>query len=160
MYIQIMCILIFNIGNKSSELCIIISNTSYQWRNGFRVPTVPQRNGLNRQVEQGFSSFFATFMAYLMIFQQLPSVSAPSFSVPYFEISSILAKIWQKIKKSLVQLGFNPVLYGTVGTRNPDFGYPICHYQRVVERMMHNFYFRYSQKTRANLGKCLKDQNF
>ena len=34
-----------------------------------RVLEVPLRNGYFRQVEQGFSSFFAKFLPFLMIFQ-------------------------------------------------------------------------------------------
>ena len=33
-----------------------------------------------------------------------------------------MAKIWQKMKKNLVQLAFNPFLQGTSSARNPGFG--------------------------------------
>ena len=46
-----------------------------------------------RQVEQGFALFFAKFFG---IFD-------------YF--SKFMAKIWQKMKKSLVQLALNPFLH-------------------------------------------------
>ena len=44
-------------------------------------------------------------------------------------LRTYMAKIWQKMKKSLVQLAFNPFLHGsTVGTHNSGFEYPFCHY--------------------------------
>ena len=69
------------------------------------------------QVEQGFTSFFVKFFEYLIIFQ---SIAAPLVHST-FEISS---KIWQKMKKSLVQLALNPFLHGTSETW-VSFGYPI-----------------------------------
>ena len=44
-----------------------------------------------------------------------------------FEKSSNMPKIWQKMKKSLVQLAFKPH-FSTVYFQNPGFGYAICHY--------------------------------
>ena len=46
----------------------------YNLKPEFRVPAVWWRNGLKRQVEQGFSSFFANFLAYFISFQ---SFAAP-----------------------------------------------------------------------------------
>ena len=47
-----------------------------------------------------------------------------AFGALHFEKkSSSMPKIWQKMKKSLVELAFkNPFLRGTSKTRNPDFG--------------------------------------
>jgi len=49
-------------------------------------------------VEQGFFSFFASFLPYLMIFQKLKTL----------KIHQICQKIWQNIKKILVQLASKP----------------------------------------------------
>ena len=70
-------------------------------------------------IEQGFSSFFAIFLAYLMIFQNFAVLLASS----SMNKSSNIAKIWQKLKKSLVQLVFfiYPFLHGISKTRNPRF---------------------------------------
>ena len=68
-------------------------------------------------VEQGFSSFFAKFLTYLMMFQ---SGVACAENMP---------KIWQKMKKSLVQLAF--IIHFSADSRyvpeKSDFGYPIHH---------------------------------
>jgi len=32
------------------------------------------------------------------------------------------------MKKILVQIAFDPILYGAAGTQNPDFRYPFPHY--------------------------------
>ena len=53
-----------------------------------------------RQIEQGFSSFFA-------IFHDFSKWRAPK-ALCNFEKSSNMTKIWQKMKKRLVQLAFNP----------------------------------------------------
>ena len=42
-----------------------------------------------------------------------------AFRVLHFEKSSNMSKIWQKMKKRLVQLAFKTFLHGNVGTRNP-----------------------------------------
>ena len=74
-----------------------------------------------RQVEQDFSSFFATFLKYL--FDDVSNQSM-QMVLQNFEKSSNMPKIWQKMKKSLVQLALNPFLHGTSITLNPGFGYP------------------------------------
>ena len=63
-----------------------------------------------RQVELGFSSFFAIVLG---IFDNFSKWSAP------------------KVLQSFVQLALNPFLHSmrnSVKTRNPGFGYPIRHY--------------------------------
>ena len=55
------------------------------------VPRINQKMGL-RQVEQGFSSFFAKFLAYLMIFQ--------SFAVPLDRSTLKNHQICQKFDKN------------------------------------------------------------
>ena len=66
-----------------------------------------QKNGLLRQVEQGFPSFLLKFLPYLMIPQ--------SFAMP-LACSTLknMTKIWQKWKKSLFQLALNPFLHDTL----------------------------------------------
>ena len=65
-----------------------------------------------RQVEQGlFSSFFAKFLAYLMIFQRF---AAPSVGTNHFGKSSNMAKTLAK--KALFNLPFkNPFLHAGFG---------------------------------------------
>ena len=63
------------------------------------------KNGVKRQVEHGFSSFFAKFLADLMIFQSGARRMTKNFNVQF--------------------AFFYPFLHGTSKTRNPDFGYPI-----------------------------------
>ena len=48
-----------------------------------------------RQVEQGFSSLFAKFLAYLMIFQ---SLTMPSRRIPLRKIIKYGKKHWQNIE--------------------------------------------------------------
>ena len=83
---------------------------------GFGYPQHGGEMGL-RQVEQGFSSFFAKFLVYLMIFQNSVcqergvcydgegSVKFKRALKPLqnFDKSSHMPKIWQKMKKSFVQ---------------------------------------------------------
>ena len=57
-----------------------------------------------RQVEQGISPFFVKFLPYLKIFQS----GAIEEALRNFEKSSNMAKIWQEMKKSLVQLSLDP----------------------------------------------------
>ena len=78
-------------------------------------PESARKMGLKRHVEQGFSSFFAKFWANLMIFLKIRI--APSI---FYEKSTNLTKILQKMKKSLVQLAFSPLFHGTTGTRKSD----------------------------------------
>ena len=59
--------------------------------------------GILRQVEQGFSSLFVEFLPYFKIFQ---SSSPPS--VCSTLKNKKMAKIWQKMKKSHVQLALHP----------------------------------------------------
>ena len=68
-----------------------------------RVPRISQTMGL-MQFEQGLSSFFAKFLAYLMIFQ---SSTGSAFCILHFEKSSNMAKICPKMKKILAELAFN-----------------------------------------------------
>ncbi len=49
---------------KYTEVVITVGWVPETW-----ISELPKRNGLLRQVEQGFSSFFAKFLANLMIFQ-------------------------------------------------------------------------------------------
>ena len=65
-----------------------------------------------RLVETGFSSCFAKFDDFSKFHSTL--------SMFHFEKSSNMEKMWQKMKKSLVQLAFNTFLQGTAGTRCPD----------------------------------------
>ena len=58
------------------------------------------------QVEQGFSSFFEYF--FLVIYDGFAKWSSPKV-LWNFKKSSNVAKNWQKMKKSLVQLAFNPL---------------------------------------------------
>lgn len=67
-----------------------------------------------RQVEQGFSSFFARFLACLMIFQIFCSV----FGTINFEKSSNLPK---KNEEKPCQIAFIIFLHVTSKTQNPDF---------------------------------------
>ena len=69
------------------------------------------------QVEQGFSSFFAKFLSYLMIFQRSSEPSAARSTLKNHQI-------WQIIKISIVQLAFNPFLYGTE-LRVPETGFGV-----------------------------------
>ena len=77
-------------------MCVLVSRVGYPetqvWGFG---SSMHGEMGL-RQVEQGFYSFFAKFLTYLMIFQ---SSAAPS-ECPTLKNH----QIWQKMKKSLVQL--------------------------------------------------------
>ena len=59
------------------------------------------KNGFTRQVQQGFSSFFAEFLPYLMICQS-------EVALRKFEKSSNMPK--NCTKKSLVHLALNPFL--------------------------------------------------
>ena len=69
--------------------------------------------GVLWQVEQGFNSVFANFLAWrLMIFQ---SGVVPK-ELCNFEKSSNLSYIRQKIKKSLVQLALKPIFRLIPGT--------------------------------------------
>ena len=82
---------------------------------GFRVLEVPWRNGIIRQVEQGFSSFFAKFLPYMMMIFQRSAML-------HFGKSSSMAKIWQKMKKSLVQIALYPFIGWFRGPENPISG--------------------------------------
>ena len=73
------------------KVWVIIGNLMMDRVPDFRVPGISQNMGL-RQVEQGSSSFFAKFLAYLMIFQ---SFMAPSVHFTWGKKSSNSAKIWQ-----------------------------------------------------------------
>ena len=44
-----------------------------------------------------------------------------AFGALFFEKSSNMAKIWQNMKKALVQFAFNPFLHGTEGTYTNSF---------------------------------------
>ena len=100
----------------------------YQWQNmypkyNFRVPGITQKM-VEMQVGQGFSLFFAQTFAIFVDF----SVSPSNFGVLHFEKSSNMAKIWQQMMKSLLQLALNPFLHGTTayGYPQPEFWVPIC----------------------------------
>ena len=80
------------------------------------------RNGLKASRTRLFFIFSQTFA----IFDDFSKFRNTS-SALYFEKSSNMEKLWQKMKNSLVQLGFNPFLHGTESTRNPGFGYPFQH---------------------------------
>ena len=54
--------------------------------------------------------FLPKYLAYLMIFQSFATPSARS-------TVKITPKIWQKLKKSLVQIALNPLINGTTETR-------------------------------------------
>ena len=89
----------------------------------FRVPGITQKM-VEMQVGQGFSLFFAQTFAIFVDF----SVSPSNFGVLHFEKSSNMAKIWQQMMKSLLQLALNPFLHGTTayGYPQPEFWVPIC----------------------------------
>ena len=53
-----------------------------------------------RQVEQGFSSFYPNFWGIFDDFSKFHS----TFGILFFEKPSNMTKIWQKMKKSCVQL--------------------------------------------------------
>ena len=72
---------------------------------------IQPKNGFEGKRNKDFVYFFAKFWAYLKIFQSFSSI-----------IQQFMPKIWQKMKKSLVQLAFNLLLHGTSKTRNPGFG--------------------------------------
>jgi len=76
------------------------------------------KSGLMSSRTRLFFIVLPNFLPYLMIFQS----SAAFFVMPHFEKSSNMAKFWQKMKKSLVRLAFNPFL------QNASFGYPFHHY--------------------------------
>ena len=65
------------------------------------------------QVEHGFFSFFLPNFA---IFDDCSKFYS-TFGALHFEKSSNIAKIWQKMKKSLVQLALNAFLDGTSKTQ-------------------------------------------
>ena len=72
------------------------------------------KNVLIRQVEQGFSSFFA-------IFDDFTKFHSAAFCALRYEKPSNMAKKknWQKMTKSLVQLAFNQFLTLISGCKNP-----------------------------------------
>ena len=70
-----------------------------------------------RQIEQVFSLFFAKYLPHFQ------SVSVLKKVVRNFEESSNMAKIWQKMKKSLVPQCIQPIFRLIPGTRKTDFGY-------------------------------------
>ena len=72
------------------------------------------------QVKQGFTSFFAKFFLYLMIFQ---SSVAPSKVRSTSKNDEIWKKFGNKMKKSHDKIAFNLFLNDTAGTRSPGFGY-------------------------------------
>ena len=79
---------------------------------GFLWPEINVRNGLNASwVELGFSSFSANFFPFLIEFSKCHTL--------HIEKSSQIASIWQKMKKSLIQLAFNPFLTLISGHKNP-----------------------------------------
>ena len=64
------------------------------------------------------------------------------FGALHFEKSSKMAKIWQKMKKSLVQLTSNPFLHRTAGTQNPGFDYSFQRSSaRVFLYLLSNLFF-------------------
>ena len=80
--------------------CFVIIMLSYLVAE--QVPRINPKMGL-RQVEQGF--IFCQFLQYLKIFQSLTVPSACSTLKNH--------QIWQKMKKSLVQLAFNTFFHRT-----------------------------------------------
>ena len=71
-----------------------------------------------RQIEQGFSSFFANFVNDISMFHSV-------FGVLHFEQSSKMAKISQKMKIILVQLAFNLCIpQGYFQNPKPNFWVP------------------------------------
>ena len=119
---------IFN--NIVNNICTSINdgtgtrNSSYGYSEfDIRVPEISQKMCL-RQVKQGFSSFCANFLLYSMIFQ---SSSAVPLVYSTLRNHQIWPKIWQKMKKSLVRLAFNPFLHGTAGNQYPGFRSPFRH---------------------------------
>ena len=86
--------------------------------------------GVLWQVEQGFNSFFANFLAWrLMIFQ-----SGVPKELCNFDKSSNLSYIRQKIKKSLVQLALKPIfrlISGTLQVPNPSVVFHI-HFSKYI----------------------------
>ena len=79
------------------KVWVIIGNLMMDRVPDFRVPGISQNMGL-RQVEQGSSSFFAKFLAYLMIFQ--------SFKAPLCRIikyTKHLAKNEEKSRSSCLK---------------------------------------------------------
>ena len=85
------------------QACITISGTTGT-RNpvpGFRVPIVPWRNGWKTSGTRLSLIFY-----HIGWFFKVEHMSSKV--VLYFENSSNMAKMWQKMKKSLVQLAFIP----------------------------------------------------
>ena len=84
---------------------ILIGNGSgILLKSDFRVPRISQKIGL-RQFEQGFSSFFANFWAYLIIFPSFAATSARTFLIKYVKI---LAKNEEKPLSTCLKTFFLP----------------------------------------------------
>ena len=85
-----------------------------------------RKTGFLRQVEQEFSSIFWQIIG---IFADSPMFHS-IYSALHFQKSSNMAKIWQKMKKSLVQLP--PFLHGTSKTQNPGFDFRVPDLSLIV----------------------------
>ncbi len=70
------------------------------------------KNGVLRQVEHVFFSFFAKFMACLMIFQSFAALSERS-TLKYHQICQNFCQNW---RKTFVQLALNSILNDTSKT--------------------------------------------
>ena len=72
-----------------------------------------------RPVWQGFSSFVNKFLAYVL--DDFLKRSDPKV-LRNFGKKSIMSKIWQKMKKTLVELALKPIFLLIPSTRNPISG--------------------------------------
>ena len=73
------------------------------------IPEICQKMGISKGIrkdEQGFSSFIAKFLPYVMQFQSFVAHSVRS----TLQNNQIRQKIRKKMKKSLFQHAFNPFL--------------------------------------------------
>ena len=71
------------------------------------------------------------FLHFFAIFDDFPKFLS-NFSILIFEKSSNMAKLFQKMKKSLVKFAVNEFLHGIVGTQNPSFVYPFRQYSTFM----------------------------
>ena len=76
------------------------------------------------QVEQGFSSFFAKFLAY--IFDDFSPLVRSTIHIE--KIIKYAKKKLAKIEEKPSSTCCKPIFRLNTGTRKSDFGYPIRHY--------------------------------
>ena len=73
-------------------------------------------------VEQGFSSFFTKFLAYIWAFYK---VSQLLHSSPLWKTIKYISKMWKKMKKSLVQLALIPFFPHHIQNPKSRFRLPV-----------------------------------